>query len=195
MKRSWIISVAGLLAFAAATIAPAQADIKIGVVNAARLLQESPQAKAVQDALRAEFAPKQRELAGQQAALKAKQDKYEKDAATMSADQRTKMEKELRDGNRDYSQKLNDFQEDANTRQNEELSRLQSSIVAEVRSYALSQKFDLILTDSVYSSDSLDITAAVLAGLTALRIHFVRAPRTRLAISAGRLAGHGRSRG
>ncbi len=167
MKRSWIISVAGLLAVAVASISPAQADIKIGVVNASRLLQESPQAKAVQDALRAEFAPKQRELAAQQAALKAKQDKYEKDAATMSADQRTKMEKELRDGNRDYSQKLNDFQEDANTRQNEELSRLQNSIVAEVRSYALSQKYDLVLTDSVYSSDSLDITAAVLAGLQA----------------------------
>ena len=167
MKRSWIISVAGLLAFAAATIAPAQADIKIGVVNAARLLQESPQAKAVQDALRAEFAPKQRELAAQQAALKAKQDKYEKDASTMSADQRSKMEKELRDGNRDYSQKLNDFQEDANTRQNEELSRLQNSVVAEIRSYALSQKYDLILTDSVYASDALDITAAVLAGLQA----------------------------
>jgi len=165
VKRSWIISVAGLLAVAVASISPAQADIKIGVVNASRLLQESPQAKAVQDSLRAEFAPKQRELAAQQAALKAKQDKYEKDASTMSADQRTKMEKELRDGNRDYSQKLNDFQEDANTRQNEELSRLQNSIIAEVRSYALSQHYDLILTDSVYSSDALDITAAVLAGL------------------------------
>jgi outer membrane protein len=167
VKRSSILSVAGLLAVAMAAIAPAQADMKIGVVNAARLLQESPQAKAVQDSLRAEFAPKQRELAAQQAALKAKQDKYEKDASTMSADQRTKMEKELRDGNRDYSQKLNDFQEDANTRQNEELSRLQNSIIAEVRSYALSQHYDLILTDSVYSSDALDITAAVLAGLQA----------------------------
>jgi outer membrane protein len=167
VKRSSILSVAGLLAVAMAAIAPAQADIKIGVVNAARLLQESPQAKAVQDSLRAEFAPKQRELAAQQAALKAKQDKYEKDASTMSADQRGKMEKELRDGNRDYSQKLNDFQEDANTRQNEELSRLQNSIIAEVRSYALSQHYDLILTDSVYSSDALDITGAVLAGLQA----------------------------
>jgi outer membrane protein len=156
-----------MLAVAMAAIAPAQADIKIGVVNAARLLQESPQAKAVQDSLRAEFAPKQRELAAQQAALKARQDKYEKDASTMSADQRSKMEKELRDGNRDYSQKLNDFQEDATTRQNEELSRLQNSIIAEVRSYALSQHFDLVLTDSVYASDSLDITAAVLAGLQA----------------------------
>jgi outer membrane protein len=167
VKRSSILSVAGLLAVAMAAIAPAQADIKIGVVNAARLLQESPQAKAVQDSLRAEFAPKQRELAAQQAAMKAKQDKYEKDASTMSADQRTKMEKELRDGNRDYSQKLNDFQEDANTRQNEELSRLQSSVIAEVRSYALSQHYDLILADSVYASEGLDITAAVLAGLQA----------------------------
>jgi outer membrane protein len=156
-----------LLAIAAG-VAPAQADIKIGVVNAARLLQESPQAKAVQDALRSEFAPKQRELAAQQAALKAKQDKYEKDAATMSAEQRTRTEKELRDGNRDYSQKLNDFQEDANTRQNEELSRLQSAIVAEVQSYALSQKYDLVLTEGVvYANNALDITAAVLAGLQA----------------------------
>jgi len=147
---------------------PAQAEIKIGVVNAARLLQESPQAKAVQDALRTEFAPKQRELAAQQAALKAKQEKYEKDAPTMSAEQRTRTEKELRDGNRDYSQKLNDFQEDANTRQNEELSRLQSAIVAEVQSYALSQKYDLVLTEGVvYASSALDVTAAVLAGLQA----------------------------
>ncbi len=125
MKRSWIVSIAGLLVSALAVV-PAQADIKIGVVNASRLLQESPQAKAVQEALRSEFAPKQRELAAQQAALKAKQEKYEKDAPTMSADQRAKAEKEIRDGNREYSQKATDFQEDANTRQNEELSRLQS---------------------------------------------------------------------
>ena len=166
MKRSWIISVAGLLSVLA--VGSTQAEIKIGVVNASRLLQESPQAKAVQDALRTEFAPKQRELAAQQASLKAKQEKYEKDGATMSSDQRAKTEKELRDSNREYSQKVTDFQEDANTRQNEELSRLQSAVVAEVQSYALSQKYDLVLTDGVvYASPSLDVTAAVLAGLQA----------------------------
>lgn len=184
MKRSWIISVAGLLVGALA-IAPAQAEIKIGVVNAARLLQESPQAKAVQDALRSEFAPKQRELAALQATLKAKQDKYEKDGATMSAEQRTRTEKELRDGNRDYSQKLNDFQEDANTRQNEELSRLQSAIVAEVQSYALTQKFDLVLTEGVvYANNSLDVTAAVLAGLQARAAASAPAPKPAAAAPA-----------
>lgn len=41
----------------------------------------------------------------------------------------------------------------------------------------------------------LIVPAAVLAGLMALHVHFVRVPRTRLAMTAGRLAGHGRSRG
>jgi outer membrane protein len=161
-----VVAAAAAVGMAAA---PAQADIKIGVVNAARLMQESPQAKAIQESLRGEFAPKQRELQAMQAALKAKQEKYEKDGPTMSADQRGKAEKDLRDGNRDYSQKVNDFQEDVNTRQNDELSRLQSVIVAEVQSYALSQKFDLILTAEgvVYSSGTLDITPQVLAGLQA----------------------------
>jgi outer membrane protein len=162
-----MVPVTGLLMGVLAA-GPVQAEIKIGVVNAARLLQESPQAKAVQESLRNEFAPKQRELAAQQAALKAKQDKYEKDAPTMSADQRAKAEKELREGNRDYSQKVSDFQEDARTRQDEELSRLQGTIVAEVQSYATAQKYDLVLTEGVvYANSSLDITAQVLAGLQA----------------------------
>jgi len=154
------------LLVSAMAVLPAQADIKIGVVNAGRLLQESPQAKAVQETLRNEFAPKQREVAALQQALKAKQEKYEKDAPTMSADQRAKAEKELREGNREFTQKANDLQEDVNTRQNEELSRLQSAIVAEVQSYALSQKFDLVLAEGVlYSNSALDITPQVLAGL------------------------------
>jgi outer membrane protein len=151
-----------------AAMGPAYAEIRIGVVNATKLMQEAPQAKVVTEALRNEFSGQQRELTAQQAALKAKQEKYEKDGPTMSAEQRQKAEKELRDGNRDYSQKLNDVQEDFNTRQNEELSRLQSAIVAEVQSYALSQKFDLVLTEGViFASPTLDITPQVLAGLQA----------------------------
>lgn len=168
MKRSWIVSVAGVL-MSVAAMRPANAELRIGVVYATKLMQEAPQARAVTEALRNEFAGKQRELSAQQAALKAKQEKFEKDGPTMSAEQRQKAEKELRDGNRDYSQKLNDVQEDFNTRQNEELSRLQSAIVAEVQSYALSQKFDLVLNADgvVFANNSLDITPAVLAGLQA----------------------------
>jgi outer membrane protein len=167
VKRSWLVGFAGL-ALGALTVVPAHAEVRIGVVNYSKLMQESPQYKAVQDALRGEFAGKQRELTAQQTALKSKQDKLEKDGATMSADQRSKAERELRDGNRDYSQKVTDFQEEATARQNEELSRLQSALIAEVNSYALSQKYDLVLADGViYANSGLDITGAVLASLQA----------------------------
>ncbi len=147
---------------------PAHAEVRIGVVNYSRLMQESPQYKAVQESLRGEFAGKQRDLTAQQTALKVKQDRLEKDGATMTAEQRNKAEKELRDGNRDYSQKVADFQEEATARQNEELSRLESSLVAEVQSFALSQKYDLVLAQGViYNASALDITASVLASLQA----------------------------
>ena len=105
---------------AAAT--PAWADLKIGVVQYARLMQESPQAKVAQDALRGEFAGKQKELQTQQAALKSKEESLQKDGATMTLEQRNKIEKDLRDGNRELQQKVQEYQDDFNARQNEELS-------------------------------------------------------------------------
>ena len=138
VNRFWMAPLAGLL-MSALAVGPAQAEIKIGVVNAARLLQESPQAKAVQESLRSEFAPKQRELAAQQAALKAKQEKYEKDAPTMSGrPARQSRERAARWQPRIFRQKVTDFQEDANTRQNEEtLATAERDHGAEVQSYAL----------------------------------------------------------
>ena len=108
-------------------MAPAHAELKVGVVNFNRLMHESPQAKAVQrGAAAASSGRKQSELQVQQAALKAKEERLQKDGATMSADQRAKAEKELRDGKRDFQQKATDFQEEATARQNEELSKLQN---------------------------------------------------------------------
>jgi outer membrane protein len=157
------MAVAGTVA-----MATAQAEVKIGVVSMERLISESPQGKAVGDALRSEATAKQRELLALQASLKAKQDKLEKDGATMTADQRAKAEKELRDGSRDISQKQQDYQEELTNRQNEELSKLQNAMVTEVQGYALAQKFDLVMASGVvFASNALDITAAVLGQLQA----------------------------
>jgi outer membrane protein len=174
-RRSASVVICGVLALAAAAVAaPARADLKIGVVQYARLMQESPQAKAAQEALRGEFAGKQKELQTQQAALKAKEESLQKDGATMTLDQRTKVEKDLRDGNRELQQKVQEYQDDFNARQNEELSKLQKALVEEVQVYAQGEKFDLVLADGViFASPALDITPQVLA---ALQAHGVRAP-------------------
>jgi outer membrane protein len=170
--RARSVVICAVLAAGVAAAGPAWADLKIGVVQYARLMQESPQAKAAQEALRGEFAGKQKELQGQQAALKAKEESLQKDGATMTIEQRTKVEKDLRDGNRELQQKVQEYQDDFNARQNEELSKLQKALVEEVQTYAQGEKFDLVLADGViFAGPALDITPQVLA---ALQAHGVR---------------------
>jgi outer membrane protein len=171
--RRWVIIASGVAALAAAA-APAWADLKIGVVNYAKLMQESPQAKAAQDALRGEFAGKQKDLQTQQQSLKSKEESLQRDSATMSADQRTAAERELRDGNRELQLKVQQYQDDFNARQNEELSKLQKTLVEEVQTFAQAQKFDLVLADGViFAAPVLDVTPQV---LSALQARGVRAP-------------------
>ena len=158
----WLIAGSGVLA-----ALPAWAEPKIGVVDPQRLLEESPQGKAMLDTMRTEFAPRQRTLQAQEQALKAKQDKLQKDGATMSDEQRTKAEKELRDGARDFERARSEFQDDMTARRNEELSRLQRTLGEEVRSYAKAQNFDVVLSGEaiIYATPSIDITPAILAAL------------------------------
>jgi outer membrane protein len=171
--RRWVVVASGVVALAAAA-APAWADLKIGVVNYAKLMQESPQAKAAQDALRGEFAGKQKDLQTQQQSLKSKEESLQRDSATMSADQRTAAERELRDGNRELQLKVQQYQDDFNARQNEELSKLQKTLVEEVQTFAQAQKFDLVLADGViFAAPVLDVTPQV---LSALQARGVRAP-------------------
>jgi outer membrane protein len=159
-----------VLLAAAGMATPAWAEIKVGVVNYGRLMQDSPQAKTALDAIRAEFAPREKELQGQQVTLKSKEERMQKDAATMSESQRSSAEKELRDGYRDLARRQQEVQDDFNARRNEEMSRLQRTLVEEVQTYAKSQSFDLVLAEGViYFNNTLDITPAILTALQARR--------------------------
>ena len=171
MKRSWKMTTFAMLACVAglAGSGMAQADTKIGVINFSRLLQESPAGKVATETLRKEAEAKQAELSSMQAALKAKEERLTKDGATMSADQRTRAEKELRDGSRDLQAKTTEFQDDFNARQNELSNRVQGELITVVQGYAAAQKFDLVLAEGsiVYANNAMDITSAVLATLPA----------------------------
>ena len=168
----WLIAAGGALA-----ALPAWADPKIGVVDPQRLLEESPQGKAMLDAMRTEFAPRERTLQAQQQALKAKQDKLQKDGATMTDEQRNRAEKELRDGARDFERARSEFQDDISARRNEEMSRLQKTLGEEVRTYAKAQSFDVVLSTEgvVYAAPAYDVTPAI---LTALQARNAAAPAT-----------------
>jgi outer membrane protein len=159
---SWsALALCGLLASAQAS-----AEIKIGYVNFQKLLEDAPQTKTAMQGLENEFAPRRRELLTMQNDLKAREEKLQKEGAVMSEADRTKTEKTFRDEQREFSRKAGEFQDDASTRRNEEIGKVQRYLVTEIQGYATSQGFDLILGEGVfYAKGSLDVTANVLAVL------------------------------
>ncbi len=146
--------------------AQASAEIKMGVVNFQKLLEEAPQTKTAMQALENEFAPRRRELLTMQNDLKARDEKLQKEGAVMSEADRAKSEKTLRDEQREFSRKAGEFQDDASTRRNEEIGKVQRYLVTEIQGYANAQGFDLVLGDGVFfAKPTFDITANVLAVL------------------------------
>jgi outer membrane protein len=157
---------AGLLAALALGTAAAQtASVKIGVVNMPVLIEQSPQTQALMAKLSEEFAPRQRDLAAMEQTLKTKQETYQRDASVMGTEERTNLEREIRDGQRDLQRAGEQMTEDFNIRRNEALGELQRTIVSRVQEYARNAGFDLVLYEAVYASDAINITADVLATL------------------------------
>lgn len=152
-------------ALALLAMGAAQADTKIGVVNVQALLEESPQAKAASQALQDEFAPRQRDLQQKQKELQAKQDKLDRDGSVMSETEKSTLEKDLRNGQRDLQSKGEAFTEELNTRRNEELGKLQTTLLQEVQTFAKAGGYDLVVPSNqvLFAKDTFDITPQVLA--------------------------------
>jgi len=142
----------------------ASAEIKIGVVNFQKLLEEAPQTKTAMQGLENEFAPRRRELLTMQNDLKARDEKLQRDGAIMAEADRVKAETTLRDQQREFSRKAGEFQDDASTRRNEEIGKVQRYLVSQIQGYASAQGFDLVLGDQVFfAKPTFDITANILA--------------------------------
>lgn len=168
MKRHIVIGALALAAaLAAATGAGAQA-LKVGFVNFGRLLEESPQAKVAQQALEAEFMPRQREVAAQQKTLQEKADKLQKEAAVMSEADRLRSEREVRDLELNVNRRFKELQEDLNLRRNEEVGRMQRQLLQEVQAYARANGYQLVLSEGVlFAAEGIDITPQIVAAIKA----------------------------
>lgn len=139
---------------------------KIGFVNVARLISESPQAAAAMELLQEEFAPRQRELVAMKTAFDDHQARVEKDLEVMGPEERRNAERDLRKEERDLARSVEELNEDVNLRRNEELGKLQRELLREVAVFAGSAGYDLVVGEGVlYASPAMDITAQVLERL------------------------------
>src|ERR1044072_491760 len=112
-RRAKALSFVAVLPFIAGiglcSSANAQANLKIGVVNIGKLIDGAPQAQALTDKLKNEFAPRQNELLKLQKDLQDKSDRFQKDQAVMGEEERLNLERQIRDGQRDLQRTQNEY--------------------------------------------------------------------------------------
>jgi outer membrane protein len=147
-----------------------QAETKIGYLNAAALLQNSPQARSVQERLRKNFEPRSKELTAQAEKLQEAGEEFQKNALLLSEDQRKKKERDLLSQQRGFKNAKEEFEEDFKIRQNEELGSLREKLMEAVDKFGKSNNYDLIVTDGVvFASTGVDVTEQVLEVLKTLK--------------------------
>jgi len=168
MKSQILKAALGVTLISIFALPAAAQELKIGVVSLQAIVERAPQTKAVMDALREEFAPREREIVAKQKEIEDLQAKVQKDLSVMGETERRNAEKNLRDLGREFERMRTEYQEDSNLRQNEEFGVLQRSILKEVQDYAQAQSYDLVVGEGVlYVSGRVNITEDVLNAVVA----------------------------
>jgi outer membrane protein len=140
-------------------------EFRVGFVNTDRIFREANTAKQAQAKLEQEFARREKELVDMGNTLKSASEKLERDAPTMSESQRSQRQKQLVDQDRDFQRKRREFQEDLNTRKNEEFQQVLERANRVVRQVAEAEKYDLVLQEAVYINPKHDITEKVIKAI------------------------------
>ena len=155
------LTAATLLAAGAATAA----DLKIGVVNMERILRESKTAIEASDRLNAEGQRRQEEIEGISRRFKARLERFEKDAPSMTESERVQERRSLAEMERDVTRRSREAREEFNQRRNEEVLLLQNRAGRVVQELAKKEQFDLVLYEFFYASDRVDLTSRVIETL------------------------------
>ena len=141
------------------TASAQETGYKIGFVNTARVLKEAPQAREVEERLKAEFGPREAQLKAKRQEILSMEEQLKTDAE-LSSNARRKLEREIRLNVSQLKFLEQEFREDQNLRRNEEIRELQQVISNVLKMQGDTGKFDLILTEGVsYVSEQIDITA------------------------------------
>jgi outer membrane protein len=143
----------------------AAAELKIGYVNAVKVIEEAPQGEAALKKLEAEFAPRDKQIIEMQNKLKRLEQDLEKNAMVLKDAEARSREFEIVGLKRDLRRATQEFREDYNLRRNEELAALQKIVQKTIAEIAKQDNFDLILESAVYAGPKVDITDKILRKL------------------------------
>jgi len=146
------------------TISEAQAG-KIGFVSTERILRDSKFAVESQKRLERDFSKRQKELEDLAGRVKAEATKLDKDAITLSENDKVKRQRDLAELDRDFQRKRREFEEDLAQRKNQVVGELIERANRIIRQIAEKEGYDIIFQEAVYANKRIDITDQVLGQL------------------------------
>ncbi|MCG6971078.1 MAG: OmpH family outer membrane protein [Gammaproteobacteria bacterium] len=165
-KRLFTYAFVALWALFAIVSSATAEEVKIGVVNAAKVLEEAPQMETARKILEKEFAPRDQELVELQKSVRNLEEKLTRDGDIMSDVERRNMERDIRSRTRELKRLQDEFNEDLNLKRNEAFDRIRRKVLEVVNVIGKKEKFDLIVNDGVlYASERIDITSTVIKQL------------------------------
>ncbi len=159
-----------LILFFLPAVAWAEVPLKLGVIDLARIMDQSPQAEAARRELEAEFGPREKALIDKQRRLRDLEERLARDAAILSGSERERLEEQALQLRRELKREQESFREDLNFKRNAALERIQRQVMEVVRAFGKEAGFDLLFADGViYASERMDVTDQVLERLKKAR--------------------------
>lgn len=164
MKKTFLLLVA-ITGLVFALSANAQ-SYKIGVVDANKIVELSPQYEAVRKSLEAEFKRRSQDLTAKQQQLKKLEERLARDGAVMTAAETRRLEQDIRSQRRKLKTAGDEYREDLSLRSNEERSKLLKQVSEVVHQIGEEEEIDVILSEGiVYASERVNLTGKVLERL------------------------------
>lgn len=164
MKKFSMNLVTGALLGTAIFSSVAMAEQKIGAINVQGVFQSMPQAATIQQDIAAEFKDKTEEVSRLEKDIKYYLEKNQRDAATMSAKEKTELEKKIITLREEYTGKAQPLQQEIQNRLKEEQNKLLGLIKQSIDVVAAKEKYDVILNANsvAFIKEENDISKLVL---------------------------------
>jgi len=141
---------------------PATAQsVRIGYVDMKRVLDNAPQVLAGREKLDLEFRPRNETIEFQERQVQAMEGRLA--LGDLTEDARVRLERELREMQRNVNRQKEDLRDELSFRRTEEVQKLEDQINQAVQEIARDNGYDLILSSPVvYADPTLDITQLIL---------------------------------
>jgi outer membrane protein len=154
------------LALTAPVLAQTAAN-RVAIIQFQAAVLSTQEGQQAQAALKTRFDPKKNELEKQQADLKAMQDKLSKGGATLAADVRARMEKDIASGTRSLNNAAEDLNSDVQEEENKLLQGMATKMGEIIRDYATKNGYSIVIDVSsqqsavLWADPSANITEAI----------------------------------